>query len=84
MKAKSHVRKSRLPVVFDALGGCHRDIVMHLDKLMALVAQLQVTPPNEEVRGEARELVAFFSAPAREHNYDAPGRCSPERYCNFA
>ena len=69
MKAKSHVRKSRLPV-FDALGGSHRDIVMHLDKLMALVAQLQVMPPNEEVRSEARELVAFFSGPAREHNYD--------------
>jgi iron-sulfur cluster repair protein YtfE (RIC family) len=70
MKAKSHTAKSSPGDFVDALDGCHRDILVHLDKLVALVSELQLDGPNDAVRTQARELIAFFSGPAREHNYD--------------
>lgn len=70
MKAKSRVAKTCLPDVFDVLDGCHRDILIHLDKLIAVVSHLQLAAPNEKVREHAHEVVEFFSGPARQHNYD--------------
>jgi iron-sulfur cluster repair protein YtfE (RIC family) len=59
------------PDLFDVLGNAHRDVRIHLGKLTTLVAELKRGgAPNDGLRREARELIAFFSGPAREHNYD--------------
>ena len=78
MKAKTHVAKCHPPDFFDALGVCHRDTLVHLDKLMALVSQLGLAVSNGKVRRQAREVVAFFSGPAREHNYDEERHVFPK------
>ena len=69
MNARS-VAKVASPDFFDVLGGCHREIRVHLDKLTAIVSQLQIAAPNEHARSQAREVIAFFTGPAREHNFD--------------
>ena len=70
MKTRSLVANSGVPDLFDLFDDCHRQIVAHLDKLAAVVSHLQVAAPDARVRSEARDVAAFFSGPAREHNYD--------------
>jgi hypothetical protein len=42
VKINSQASKPCTPDVFDVLDGCHRDILGHLDKLMALVSQSEL------------------------------------------
>ena len=70
MKRNILPAKADVPEVFDILLECHRDIVDHLDELVSLVSGPQVVAPNEASRAQARNIVEFFSGPAREHNYD--------------
>jgi len=67
-------RKPAVPDVFDVLDGSHREIVANLEKLRALLVAVATPRIGEQtcgrVRNQARELVAFFSGPVREHNYD--------------
>jgi hypothetical protein len=57
VKTTSHASKSRVPDVFDVLDACHRDILGHLDKLMALISRLEAEASNEKTRSEAREVI---------------------------
>lgn len=52
--------------VFDI---CHREVLAHLEKLTSLVSRLQADV-EQEGRSQVRELAAFFTGPAREHNHD--------------
>lgn len=69
MKIRSPVAKSP-DDIFQTFDGCHREILAHLAKLVEIVSQLQLAPPNDGIRTKACEVIAFFSGPAREHNYD--------------
>jgi len=70
MNAKSRDSKPEAASVFDVLDEGHREILTHLHKLAALAVALQTASPADDLPGEARALMAFFSGPAREHNYD--------------
>ena len=67
---KTQVAVPVVPDVFDVLDGCHREILVNLDKLTALVDRLQVAILDEQQRNDARDVIAYFSGPVREHNYD--------------
>ena len=69
MKAKSRVLQPDVTDAFGVFDVCHREILSHLDQLTGLVCGLKVDA-DEPVRSQARELIAFFTGPAREHNYD--------------
>lgn len=56
--------------IIDEIDDFHREIHRHLDELMELVSQLHKLEGNEKLRSKARDMVAFFSGPVREHNYD--------------
>jgi iron-sulfur cluster repair protein YtfE (RIC family) len=58
------------PDTFAVLDASHRDALSHLNQLTDLVSRLQVSDLAEPLRRAARELIAFFSGPAREHNAD--------------
>lgn len=68
MSAASKAKSQAATV--DVLDHFHRDVHRQLDELMGLVSRLDTLAVSEELRGKARELVAFFSGPVREHNYD--------------
>jgi hemerythrin-like domain-containing protein len=70
VKTKSRAANSGLPDILGQLDDGHREILLHLDQLIALVGELRGAPPDEKVRRGVRGLIAFFSGPAREHNYD--------------
>jgi hemerythrin-like domain-containing protein len=55
---------------FDALDACHRQTLVTLDKLVALVARLADGGPDEQSRVNAAEIVRFFSTTARAHHED--------------
>ena len=67
--AKSLVPQTVVPTALEVFDVGHRDILAHLDKLTALVSVLEADP-DQNTRSQARELFAFFTGPAREHNYD--------------
>jgi len=71
--------------ISDVLQGCHREIIDHLDKLVALVSAQQSATPTEECRSRAREIITFFCGPARAHNYDEEQHVFPVlRQCGDA
>ena len=70
MKTKAHVGKPEVPEFLNVLQEGHREILDHLDKLLMLAAEAPSAKPTDESRAQAREIIAFFSGPAREHNYD--------------
>ncbi|MCX8004011.1 MAG: hypothetical protein N2688_03490 [Burkholderiaceae bacterium] len=69
VKAKSPVPPPEVPDASEVIDTCHRDILAHLEKLTSLVSRLQADGKQEE-RIQVRELAAFFTGPAREHNDD--------------
>jgi hemerythrin-like domain-containing protein len=69
VKSKAPVTKPEVPHVLEVLQEGHREILDHLDKLLTLAFEPR-SAPNDESRTRARAIVAFFSGPAREHNYD--------------
>lgn len=54
----------------EVLDPSHRDILVHLDKLVALTGRLRNPTRDDALRQQSRDLIAFFSGPARDHNYD--------------
>jgi hemerythrin-like domain-containing protein len=53
----------------DVVDVCHRDILAQLEKLAILASGLHADV-DAGARSQVRELVAFFTGPAREHNDD--------------
>jgi hemerythrin-like domain-containing protein len=70
VKAKLDVQRRKPPDPVDAFDFRHREILGQLGALTRLVDRLQAADPDDEARGCARTLIAFFAGPAREHNYD--------------
>jgi hemerythrin-like domain-containing protein len=69
VKARSLVPKPEVTDAFVVFDVCHRDILVHLDELIELTSR-QPVDLDEQARVQAREVIAFFAGPAREHNYD--------------
>ena len=67
-KQSRHQRAQQQAV--DSPDGIHREIVLHLERLKALAATLQTAAASDAVRTQARDLVAFFTGPSRNHNYE--------------
>jgi hemerythrin-like domain-containing protein len=55
---------------FTALDACHRQTLVTLDMLDALVSRLQSDGPDDQARVMAKEIVHFFSTTARQHHED--------------
>jgi len=55
---------------FTVLDACHRQILVTLDLLAALVARLKSDGPDGPAREMAKEVARFFSATARQHHED--------------
>ena len=55
---------------FEVLDACHRQTIVMLGKLAALVTGLDRTPPDRPTRATAGEIVKFFSTTARQHHED--------------
>jgi hemerythrin-like domain-containing protein len=62
---------------FEVLDACHRETVLKLDELAALVASLDDTTPGPEARATAASIVAFFSTTARHHHEDEEAHIFP-------
>jgi hypothetical protein len=58
----------------EVLESRHREILVHLEKLTELVGNLQSASPDDKVRCCAHEVIEFFSAPSRDHDYDEEQR----------
>jgi hemerythrin-like domain-containing protein len=63
---------------FDVLDVCHRDILVTLGKLSALIARLEKFGPDAEARSLAREIGLFFSSNARQHHEDEERHVFPK------
>ena len=59
-----------LPDGFDVLDVCHRQTVLTLGKLAALISSLIKNGPDADSRGLAREIIEHFSTTARVHHED--------------
>ena len=71
MKAESPDKKSGSSDVLEVFDAFHRDVRIQLDRLLSLVGELQMeAPPDEKVKEEVRDVIAFFTGPVRDHNYD--------------
>jgi hemerythrin-like domain-containing protein len=55
---------------FDVLDATHRQTMLELGKLAALLSHLDSGGPDEVARAMAREIVGFFSTTARQHHQD--------------
>ena len=55
---------------FEVLDACHRQTLVTLDLLAALVTRLASGGPDAQARAMAAEIVRFFSITAREHHED--------------
>ncbi len=63
---------------FDVLDACHRQTLLTLDKLAALVAHLASAGSDEQARTMAAEIVQFFSTTARQHHEDEERHVFPK------
>lgn len=63
---------------FDVLDVCHRQTVIALGKLAALVSQLSSKGADEETRALASEIVQHFSTTARQHHEDEERHVFPK------
>ena len=59
-----------LPDGFDVLDVCHRQTVLTLGKLAALISSLIKSGPDADSRSLAKEIIGHFSTTAREHHED--------------
>jgi len=67
---------------FDVLDACHRQTLLTLDKLTALVSRLGSSGMDEEARATAAEIVHFFSTTARQHHEDEERHVFPKMVAN--
>jgi hemerythrin-like domain-containing protein len=63
---------------FEVLDACHRQTLVMLGKLAALVASLDNSPPDPQARSTAGEVVQFFSTTARQHHEDEERHVFPQ------
>ena len=63
---------------FDVLDVCHRQTVLTLGKLAALISRLTKNGPDEEARAIANEVVEHFSTAARQHHEDEERHVFPK------
>jgi hemerythrin-like domain-containing protein len=63
---------------FEILDQCHRDALVALDTLSALVSRLRAEDDGDDVRAMAAEVVKFFSHTAREHHEDEERHVFPK------
>jgi len=63
---------------FEVLDACHRQTVVMLDRLSALVDGLDKGGPDREARQVAEEIVRFFSQTARQHHEDEERHVFPQ------
>jgi len=63
---------------FEVLDQCHRDTLVALDNLNALVAKLGEEGDSERARALAAEVVRFFDTTAREHHEDEERHVFPK------
>ncbi len=63
---------------FDVLDACHRQTLLTLDKLAALVPRLANGGADAETRAMAAEIVHFFSTTARAHHEDEERHIFPK------
>src|SRR5215203_2144409 len=66
------------PAAFEALDACHRQTVVMLARLSALVGVLDKGGPDSEARRTAQEIVRFFSETARQHHEDEERHVFPQ------
>jgi len=68
----SHHRQAHAPVddAFDVLDACHREMVVALDKMSALIARIETAGTDAQAQSMASELLAFFSTTVRQHHED--------------
>ena len=67
---------------FDVLDTCHRQTLLTLDKLTALVARLGSSGTDDDARATAAEIVHFFLTTARQHHEDEERHVFPKIVAN--
>jgi hemerythrin-like domain-containing protein len=78
MKSTTPTKSKSILDGFDVLDACHRDILVTLGKLSALIARLEKLGPDAEARSLAREIGLFFSGNARQHHEDEERHIFPK------
>jgi hemerythrin-like domain-containing protein len=63
---------------FDVLDLCHRQTLLTLGKLAALVSRLDREGVDAEARAMAAEIIEFFSTVARQHHEDEERHIFPK------
>ena len=71
------LEQASAPDGFDALDLCHRQSLLALGKLTAMVARLTEQGPDREVRDLAEEVIRHFSTTARQHHADEEAHVFP-------
>ena len=71
-------RPARTAGGFEVLDACHRQMVVMLDRLSALVDGLDKGAPDREARQTALEIIHFFSQTARHHHEDEERHVFPQ------
>jgi len=66
------------PAAFEVLDACHRQTILMLERLSALVDGLDKGGPDREARGVAEEIIRFFSQTARQHHEDEERHVFPQ------
>jgi len=66
------------PAAFEVLDACHRQTIVMLDSLSALVGRLDKSGPDREARRMADEIIDFFSHTARQHHEDEERHVFPQ------
>jgi hemerythrin-like domain-containing protein len=66
------------PAAFEVLDACHRQTIVMLDRLSALVDGLDKGGPDREARRVAEEIISFFSQTARQHHEDEERHVFPQ------
>ena len=66
------------PGTFEVLDACHRQTVVMLARLSALVGDLDKSAPDREARRTAEEIIHFFSQTARQHHEDEERHVFPQ------
>jgi hemerythrin-like domain-containing protein len=78
MKSTLHAPGNPTPDGFEVLDACHRDILVTLGKLNALIVRLEKAGPDADARSLAREIGLFFSGNARQHHEDEERHIFPK------
>ena len=68
----------KTPDGFDVLDLCHRQTLIALGRLSALISRLGEHEPDAEARALAKEVIAHFSTTSREHHEDEERHVFPK------